>query len=80
VQLFDHLIGASHERRRDGEAANTNGGPPGGRSSSQANPAPHLTKAPEAVSGALLASRGDAGANDAVFASRKTGSRLLWRR
>jgi integrase/recombinase XerD len=31
---------------------------------------------PEAVSRALLSLRGDAGANDAVFASRKTGARM----
>jgi site-specific recombinase XerD len=34
---------------------------------------------PEAVSRALLALRGDAGANDAVFASRKTGAQLAER-
>ena len=31
---------------------------------------------PEAVSRALLSLRGDTGANDAVFASRKTGAQL----
>ena len=34
---------------------------------------------PEAVSRALLSLRGDAGANDPVFASRKTGARLTER-
>jgi len=34
---------------------------------------------PEAVSRALLSLRGDAGANDPVFASRKTGAQLTER-